>query len=90
MTGWTNDELGFQWLTTVFDRYTKTKARNGRDWRLLLVDGHNSHLNIRFLNWCEQHRIIIMVYPPHLTHRLQPLDVSVFGPLSQYYSNKLT
>lgn len=28
-TGWTNDELGFSWLTTVFDRHTKAKARNG-------------------------------------------------------------
>jgi hypothetical protein len=30
-TGWTNDDLGFEWLTKVFDRETKSKARNGRD-----------------------------------------------------------
>jgi hypothetical protein len=47
---WTNDELKFSWLTQVFDQYTKTKTRNGRDWRLLFVDGHNSHLNMRFLD----------------------------------------
>jgi hypothetical protein len=35
-----------------------------------------------FLDWCEQHRIIVMVFPPHSTHRLQPLDVSLFYPLS--------
>jgi gluconate kinase len=23
--GWTNDDLGYEWLTTVFDRYTKQK-----------------------------------------------------------------
>ncbi|OAQ58563.1 DDE superfamily endonuclease, CENP-B-like protein [Purpureocillium lilacinum] len=43
-TGWTNHELGKEWLTSVFDRFTKAKARNGRDYRLLITDGHSSHL----------------------------------------------
>ena len=60
-TGWTNDELGFSWLTTVFDRYTKPKARHGRDYRLLFVDGHGSHMNMKFLTWCEQHRVLVAV-----------------------------
>lgn len=88
-TGWTNDSVGMSWLTGVFDRYTKGKARNGRDYRLLLVDGHGSHLNMPFLDWCDQHRIIVAVYPPHSTHRLQPLDVSLFSPLANYYSQQL-
>jgi ribosomal protein L25 (general stress protein Ctc) len=29
------------------------------------------------------------VYPPHATHRLQPLDVSYFAPLATYYSQNL-
>lgn len=88
-TGWTNDSLGISWLTEVFDRHTKGKARNGRDYRLLLVDGHGSHLNMPFLDWCDQHKIIVAVYPPHSTHRLQPLDVSLFSPLANYYSQQL-
>lgn len=27
--------------------------------------------------------------PPHTTHRLQPLDVSFFGPLSRYYDDAI-
>ena len=50
-----------------------------------MLNGHNSHLNIRFLDWCTKHRILVCAYPSHLTHRLQPLDVSLFGPLTQYY-----
>ena len=88
-SGWTNDELGYQWLTTVFDRYTKEKARQGRDWRLLIVDGHGSHINMKFLDYCNSHRILVFVYPPHSTHRLQPLDVSLFAPLAIYYSQEL-
>ena len=88
-SGWTNDSLGFEWLTKVFDRETKSKARQGRDWRLLIVDGHGSHINIKFLDWCLEHHIMVAVYPPHSTHRLQPLDVSLFSPLAIYYSQEL-
>ncbi|KAF1988819.1 DDE-domain-containing protein [Aulographum hederae CBS 113979] len=88
-TGWTNDEVGLSWLTKVFDQSTKKKARNGRDWRLLLIDGHGSHLNIPFIKYALDHKIILAAYPPHSTHRLQPLDVSLFSPLSFYYSQNL-
>ena len=88
-TGWTNDELGYQWLTNVFDRETKEKARRGRDWRLLIIDGHGSHVNMRFLEWALQQRILIAILPPHSTHRLQPLDVSLFSPLAVYYGQEL-
>ena len=77
------------WLTTVFNCYTKVKARHGRNWRLLFINGHGSYVNIPFLNWCLKHRILVAVYPPYLTHRLQPLDVSLFNPLVNYYSQKL-
>lgn len=30
-SGWTNEELGNHWLTAIFDRHTKPKARLGRD-----------------------------------------------------------
>lgn len=76
-------------ITVNFDRFTKAKARNDRDYRLLITDGPSSHVNMDFLERCDQHRIIIAVFPPHSTHRLQPLDVSLFGPLSTAYSNQL-
>ena len=88
-TGWTNDEIGFEWLTTVFDRHTREKASDGLRWRILFVDGHSSHLNMMFIDWCLQNRILLAFYPPHSTHRLQPLDVSVFNPLASFYSQNL-
>jgi hypothetical protein len=88
-SGWTNDELGKIWLEKVFNRYTKEKARKGRDYRLLLIDGHGSHINMSFLDFCERHRILIAVFPPHSTHRLQPLDVSLFSPLATAYTREL-
>ncbi len=86
-SGFSNEDLGFHWLTRVFDKATKAKAGHG--WRLLWVDGHNSHLNMRFFDWAIKERILLAIYPPHSTHRLQPLDVGLFSPLSTFYSQAL-
>jgi hypothetical protein len=85
--GWTSDELGLSWLQSLFDPQTSGKAK--RDWRLLILDGHGSHCTLDFLEWCHKRRILVAIYPPHSTHRLQPLDVSLFRPLATYYSQAL-
>lgn len=85
--GWTNEDLGISWLQKIFDHHTKQKA--GRSHRLLLVDGHSSHVNLRFVNYCDQHRILLVILPPHSTHRLQPLDVGIFSPLAHAYSKEI-
>jgi hypothetical protein len=90
LTGWTNNNIGLAWLEQVFNRETKQKARLGQDWRLLILDGHGSHLSIDFIKYCEAHKILLAVFPPHSTHTLQPLDVVCFKPLSSNYSAKLT
>jgi len=56
---------------------------------MLFLDGHGSHLNLTFLEWCLQHKILVAWYPPHSTHRLQPLDVGCFAPLASYCSQGL-
>ena len=88
-TGWTNDNIAIHWLEEKFNRYTKPKASNGLRYRLLYVDGHGSHLNMNFITWCDNNRILLAIYPPHSTHRLQPLDVSLFSPLVVHYGTKL-
>jgi hypothetical protein len=42
-----------------------------------------------FIEYCDQNRILLMVYPPHSTHTLQPLDVVMFKPLSSAYSGQV-
>ena len=67
----------------MFNKETKKKARNGRSWRLLILDGHGSHVTLRFINYCEANRILIIILPAHSTSQLQPLDIRVFRPLTQ-------
>ena len=74
-------------MQSLFHKQTIGKA--GRDWRLLVLDGHGSHCTLSFLEWCRNNRILAAVFPPHSTHRLQPLDVGLFGPLATYYSQSL-
>jgi hypothetical protein len=85
--GWSSNTHGMAWLKQVFNPQTKDIARNWR--RLLLVDRHSSHVNLEFINYCDQNRILLLILPPHITHRLQPLDVRLFQPLSIAYSAKL-
>jgi hypothetical protein len=46
-SGWRNNDTGLAWLEQVFDRYTKAKAR--RSYRLLILDGHGSHVTMDFI-----------------------------------------
>ena len=43
-----------------------------------------------FINYCDQNKILLAVYPPHLTHTLQPLNVSMFKPLLTPYLNEVS
>ncbi len=53
------------------------------------MDGHLSHVNMAFLNKCDELRILVLILPPHSTHRLQPLDVRLFQLLSTAYSQEV-
>ncbi|KAF2176819.1 DDE-domain-containing protein [Zopfia rhizophila CBS 207.26] len=86
-SGWTNEDIGYAWLTQVFNQETKEKAR--RQYRLLILDGHGSHVNMRFIEYCDKNKILLAIYPPHSTHTLQPLDVCLFKPLSTAYTVEL-
>lgn len=86
-TGWSNNDIGLAWLKEVFERETRRYALTG--YRLLLLDGHSSHVSMEFLEYCEAHKILIGIFPPHSTHTLQPLDVGMFKPLLSAYQVQL-
>jgi hypothetical protein len=79
--GWTNDEHGMVWLQQ-FDSWTKSRAAHRP--RLIILDGHRSHITLEFCEYDLVHNIALFCLPPHSTHMLQPLDVGLFGPLQHY------
>jgi len=51
--------------------------------RLLICDNHDSHISADFIRHCIANDIILLLLPPHSSHLLQPLDVSIFFSLKQ-------
>jgi len=82
--GWTTNELGLEWLKH-FNKHTK--GRTVGAYRLLIIDGHESHQSQDFKDYCEEHKIITLCMPAHSSHILQPLDVGCFSPLKRKYGH---
>jgi hypothetical protein len=80
---WTDSKIGYDWLTNVYDPISKAHCPG--EPRLLILDGHVSHINYKFLTFCEANNIVVFCLPPHSTHLLQPLDVGLFAPLQLAY-----
>jgi hypothetical protein len=45
---------------------------------MLILDGHNSHVNPKFNQFCLDYKIIIIYILAYLLHLLQPLDIGYF------------
>jgi hypothetical protein len=86
--GWTDNELGVEYLEKHFDRHTKGIKKG--EYRILVLDGHDSHITTKAIQFCLENKIILLCLPPHATHMLQPLDVGIFGPLAQAYKGMIT
>ena len=84
--GWTTNELGLAWLKH-FDEHTKKKVVG--IYRLLIIDGHESHNSLDFQKYCKDNSIVTICMPPHSSHLLQPLDVGCFAPLKQAYGRQV-
>lgn len=53
---------------------------------LLLLDNHQSHVNLDIIQLAKENGVHLLTFPPHFSHRLQPLDVGVYGPFKNYYN----
>ena len=71
---WFNNEMALEYL-----KYFHRHARPIGVYRLLILDGHNSHATFRFKKLAHEYKIILLYLPAHITHKLQPLDIGIFG-----------
>lgn len=84
--GWTTNEIGHEWIQH-FDKHTKSRTTG--TYRLLVLDGHESHISAQFQQYCQDNKIITLCMPPHSSHILQPLDVGCFAPLKASYGKQI-
>ena len=54
-----------------------------------MLNGHGSHVTMKFINYCDANKILLAVYLPYSMYTLQPLDVLPFGPLLKAYSDEI-
>ena len=85
--GWTSNKHGLEWLERVFEPRTRLKA--GSQYRLLICDGHDSHITGGFIAHCMDYDIVLLILPPHSSHLTQPLDVSGFSPLKKCMATEI-
>ena len=82
-SGWMTSEL----LVDVFKHFLKFINSSISSPALLVMDNHKSYLSVALVELARDHEVTIVTFPPHCSHRLQPLDVSVYGPFKTYFNS---
>ena len=82
-SGWMTSEL----FVDVFKHFLKFINSSTSSPALLVMDNHKSHSFAELIELARNHEVTIVTFPPHCSHRLQPLDVSVYGPFKTYFNS---
>ena len=80
-TGWMTSVLFYD-VIKHFVKYTNALNNNPP---LLILDNHESHLSIPVIDYAKEHGITLLTIHSHCSHKLQPLDVSIYEPFKSYY-----
>ncbi|GFO27245.1 pogo transposable element with krab domain [Plakobranchus ocellatus] len=51
------------------------------------MDNHESHVSLAAREYAKENNIHIVTLPPHTSHRTQPLDRTVFGPMKIFLNS---
>ena len=54
---------------------------------MLIINNHESHISIKFNNYCKFNNIIIITIPAHSSYLLQPLNIGLFLFLKIAYNH---
>ncbi|KAJ8912432.1 hypothetical protein NQ315_006098 [Exocentrus adspersus] len=79
--GGSNEELFFDYMKHFIAHVKPTQENK----LLIIIDNHETHISVPVINLAKANRIILLTMPPHTSHRLQPLDRTVFGPYESFY-----
>ena len=83
--GWVTSDLFLQWLEHFITFVKPTKEQKV----ILLIDGLVSHKTLAVVEKARENGVVMLCFPPHTIHRLQPLDRCFFGPLKKRYNSRV-
>ncbi|KAI1007141.1 hypothetical protein K3495_g1079 [Podosphaera aphanis] len=78
---WTSNSIGTEWLRRIFIPEVCSNNKN----KILILDGHGSHISLDFMLACKENKIHLLYLPPHASHILQPLDLAPFSVVKSKY-----
>lgn len=81
-SGWSNEDTFFQFM----QHFIKFVKPSKEERVILFIDNHETHLTIESLDLASNAGIIMVTFPPHTSHKLQPLDLTVYGSLKNFYN----
>lgn len=84
--GWIEWKVFFNFIEKSFIQHTRPSID---DPLLLIYDGHTSHVSLDLIEMAKKNYITIILLPPHSSHLLQPLDLSVFKSLKNTWDQRL-
>nr|XP_039257916.1 tigger transposable element-derived protein 6-like [Styela clava] len=84
-SGWINEELFLVHLEHLVRQTRCTPERK----ILLILDNHESHISLRAVEMARSNGVVMLTLPPHTSHRLQPLDKTVYGPFKASYNRAM-
>jgi imidazoleglycerol phosphate dehydratase HisB len=82
---WITAFLFSQWISHFIKSLESRGGVSPTNRHLLIVDGHNSHVTLEVVHKAMGVGLDLLTLPSHTSHRLQPLDVSVFGPFKRAF-----
>ena len=80
------DAANFNKWMDYFLNYHKSRGNLSLTKRMVLIlDGHKSHVTLEVLQKEKAHGLDMVSLPSHISHALQPLDISYFKPFKQSF-----
>lgn len=80
---WMTKELSLNWLC-CFSAFVLGGVLP-ENKHLIILDGDGSHMVLQTIEEANNFGIDLLTLSAHITHRLKPLDVSVFGSFKNYF-----
>ena len=82
-SGWMNSVF----FVKVWEHIAKQTISTEEHPIVVIMDNHESHLSLPALEYAKSNGIHIVTLPPHTSHKTQPLDRCVYGPLKKFFSD---
>lgn len=86
INGWMEREVFINYFEKSFLRITNPSPDNPI---LLIYDGHSSHVDLKLVEIASSNNVTILLLPPHSSHLLQPMDLSVFKSVKTTWDQRI-